>query len=1363
MPPVQGVPILERVYHCPACHNAYDKPNSCDKHMMKIHGMSGSLKTGEGPVQVLQGMYVLLNPAEAPIAPEADMAAMEQHVRALESSSLPLQEQDSTVSGDAEGLFSTRGLGWRVMKEEQPLAQLVHAQYTQESKFNGYLKVVQSLGEIVENMPLSLRAYAVAPTEGAAANALQATPNKSKQRVLALISMTVAADNAEPKQRFENVFQLVQHVFSQGDINAKYSLGEQALRLMILAKQPEGDRSKFRAQASFVQSACGDLAWFARVNVCARLQSTFNESGEVALEMADEALSIRCTTLGALRSIQRTAKRMQRTSLAGSNKYHVDYVEEDQSYTVNGTRLGADFAQELHRGLLQHLHEILDRMPLSPQLVSRIKSMEHTMEASRCIDSPVDDLITGRPSASLQLPPDMRAASVQLAFELERFASANLALEQWSRLLQCLKEYAFTLAARMHIGIAAGPRGTELALMTLVNSQLFGMRSVFFQGQSGTRIRLKVMKLERLSKRAMPDIDRFVHPHDANLLLSFLFVLRPLLIAALAKLQQLDSASASAFLIQRGASGKYVPAVGPTITRLFGKLYADTLRLPNINFQQMRHVFSLVVVTRLMPPGAMAGRVSQEMRAYGKSLERISQQVEAVLRATLTWAGLNNQGHHAPTGVTQYGMSSVAGDIPVALRVVNHCFFYLYWSMLLPQGLLQSATPGAAQQPRLQADEAAHMAVQQFCGGLTFFSEQQRTATTKLLTPELRHQHLLLVAPTGSGKTAAFLAPALMYPEWRTLVLCPLRALVHTMLQRLHSLRPGLAAHWKDATRETRIIVACPESIDLNSAPLRTPFDDIVIDECQNLRDASRFRPAYHNLRSVIATNWPNARLVLITGTLPPSRQPQVLSLMGIKDDRLDVVRSPCTVRRDLSLRIDLLPSAEAVRQAVSQLLAGWLTFPGSFARNAIIFCPTPELCRTMMQSLMTSPLRWYNVHTTEIRVYHGGQEERHQDAVLSWWMPPTTQLSDKARLLICTHALAEGMDKPDVSLSIVAHGLPTIELDLQAISRAGRQANLQQPAAAYIVLGEEGEEEALSMCSEGNADVGNVCQSAISNNLCIHTAFSRIMDGRPQHLITSLCEDAPCFICNAEENLVTRMLHSARNQPWSTPASYSWQPQTSYQSPHVSQQSSPPESLFSMSSSLSLTQSPPASQSSPTSSFDSPDKWQQQQQRSATLQSPSGSLDWTAVSDSILARCPICSLNGRSANHFQGKSKHWYCPKAPNCCLICGGPAHHGAANSTCKTSDFQIDRNLFACFSCWGVFRHKDTDGQCDRIIKGFLIAANLELHRRNRTTPIPQDVWWHQVWADKQSRFRLAVTYYLELTGQERPAKAARRNWG
>jgi ATP-dependent DNA helicase RecQ len=328
--------------------------------------------------------------------------------------------------------------------------------------------------------------------------------------------------------------------------------------------------------------------------------------------------------------------------------------------------------------------------------------------------------------------------------------------------------------------------------------------------------------------------------------------------------------------------------------------------------------------------------------------------------------------------------------------------------------------------------------------GHATFRPGQREAIETLL----RRGRLLLVAPTGGGKSLTYQLPASLLPG-TTLVVSPLIALMHDQVEALarsdvastylaSSLDPAEISRRLSALGrgEYQLVYVAPER--LAQPAFRTRLADldcplVAIDEAHCISEWGHdFRPEYHQIGEVLDA-LPAARVLACTATATPIVRDEILAKLGLPADTPQLVHG--FARPNLALRAAKLSGRPDRNRRVDAALAEALAEPGAARGKAIVYSPTRRAAEEETARLGEAGWR--------CRFYHAGLSgEARSEAHGAF-------TSDELDLVVATNAFGMWIDEPDVR-AVIHLGPPgSLEAYYQEVGRAGRDA---KPALGLLL-----------------------------------------------------------------------------------------------------------------------------------------------------------------------------------------------------------------------------------------------------------------------------------------------------------------------
>ena len=318
--------------------------------------------------------------------------------------------------------------------------------------------------------------------------------------------------------------------------------------------------------------------------------------------------------------------------------------------------------------------------------------------------------------------------------------------------------------------------------------------------------------------------------------------------------------------------------------------------------------------------------------------------------------------------------------------------------------------------------------------GYSAFRPGQREAVETIL----ERRRLLLVAPTGGGKSLIYQLPAVVLGG-TTLVISPLISLMQDQVSALTA--RGVAATFLAATlssdevRRRMAALARGEFAIAYVAPERLAFPGfrglardldcplVAIDEAHCISEWGHdFRPEYLQLGDLVA-DLSGARVLACTATATPVVRDEIIERLGLPADTPQLVHG--FARPNLGLRIhDTRKAAECVH-VVDAALREAIGTPGSTTGTAIIYAPTRK--QTEEECARLARAGW------RCAAYHAGLGGPLRERAGQAFRDGTLEV------IVATNAFGMGIDRADVR--VVIHLAPpgSIEAYYQEVGRAGR------------------------------------------------------------------------------------------------------------------------------------------------------------------------------------------------------------------------------------------------------------------------------------------------------------------------------------
>ena len=315
-----------------------------------------------------------------------------------------------------------------------------------------------------------------------------------------------------------------------------------------------------------------------------------------------------------------------------------------------------------------------------------------------------------------------------------------------------------------------------------------------------------------------------------------------------------------------------------------------------------------------------------------------------------------------------------------------------------------------------------------------FGYDRFRPGQRQIIEDALQNRDLLIVMPTGGGKSLCFQLPALI-KKGLTVVVSPLIALMQDQVEGLRnnniaatflnsSLNPYKVRSREEAilSGKVRLLYVAPERL-LSERFL--PFLDLVkekigiaafaIDEAHCVSEWGHdFRPEYRQMKS-LRKRYPDVPTLALTATATDRVRADIIQQLGLKQPSIHIASFN---RQNLYYEV-----RSKTKSAYAELLELVRETEGS----AIIYCLTRKKVDELTFKLQNDKISALS--------YHAGltDEERSSNQ--------TRFIRDDVRVMVATIAFGMGINKPDVRL-VIHFDLPrNLESYYQESGRAGRDS----------------------------------------------------------------------------------------------------------------------------------------------------------------------------------------------------------------------------------------------------------------------------------------------------------------------------------
>ncbi len=321
--------------------------------------------------------------------------------------------------------------------------------------------------------------------------------------------------------------------------------------------------------------------------------------------------------------------------------------------------------------------------------------------------------------------------------------------------------------------------------------------------------------------------------------------------------------------------------------------------------------------------------------------------------------------------------------------------------------------------------------------GYSAFRPGQREAIETIL----EQRRLLLVAPTGGGKSLIYQLPATLLPG-TTLVVSPLVSLMHDQVASLTA--RGVSATFLASTLdgdemrrrmsglargEFQIAYVAPERLAISG--FRSLLRDVAcplvaIDEAHCISEWGHdFRPDYLQLGDLVA-DMAEARVMACTATATPIVRDEILARLGLGADTPQLVRG--FARPNLGLRVHEVRSGSDTSRIVDAALRESIGTPRAARGAVIVYAPTRR--KTEDEAARLAKAGW------RCASYHAGLGGEVRERA-------SQQFRDgELDVIVATNAFGMGIDRADVRGVLHLSPPGSLEAYYQEVGRAGRDGD---------------------------------------------------------------------------------------------------------------------------------------------------------------------------------------------------------------------------------------------------------------------------------------------------------------------------------
>lgn len=389
-----------------------------------------------------------------------------------------------------------------------------------------------------------------------------------------------------------------------------------------------------------------------------------------------------------------------------------------------------------------------------------------------------------------------------------------------------------------------------------------------------------------------------------------------------------------------------------------------------------------------------------------------------------------------------------------------------------------------------------------------FGLEKFRDGQLPVVLAALAGRSVLMISPTGSGKSICFQVPTVLR-SGVAYVISPLRALMSDQVSDLQRKKIPSTFVNSDLDREEKalryqllqmnafkFLYLAPERFSVRDQSelqflksMRPSF--LVVDEAHCIdRWGDDFRPDYGRLAE-IREALGRPPVLAFTASAGAEAQKRILASLGIPEAEV-VVRG--VDRPNIALM--RLPAERHARPAIISTLLRMHT-----GGKAMVFVPSKRIGEELQFALRALG--------HDLPFYHGKLEPPHRrESLLKQF---TGEQRPEVNQIICTNAFGMGLDVPNVRLVVHYQHPASVEEYLQEFGRAGRDG---KPSLAVLLVGNNDRglldfmanktveqakrpaEEAARLIQAKSSSIGQMSTMARPRSKCLRQSLESYFEG---------------------------------------------------------------------------------------------------------------------------------------------------------------------------------------------------------------------------------------------------------------------------
>lgn len=366
------------------------------------------------------------------------------------------------------------------------------------------------------------------------------------------------------------------------------------------------------------------------------------------------------------------------------------------------------------------------------------------------------------------------------------------------------------------------------------------------------------------------------------------------------------------------------------------------------------------------------------------------------------------------------------------------------------------------------------------------FREGQKEAILALLAK----QDLLVIFPTGGGKSLIYQLASILYPTGVSIVISPLISLMQDQVTYLKSL--GIPAEYCNSTQDEldqkralsravngkiKLLYISPEratSSYFKHLLEQMQVNFVVVDEAHCISQWGHdFRPEYrkiHELRTISSLK--SIPFASFTATATKKVKNDIINSLNLKNP---TIIQTGYYRNNLEFEIFYFDTETEKESLLLDLIS-------NFKQDGkiIIYCSTRKKTEEVQKILLTNGIK--------SGVYHAGKKNEVRESIQN------SYTLGKYRILVATNAFGMGIDYPDVRMIIHYQTPASLEAYYQEAGRAGRDG---KPARCIL------------FCKESDFSI----QSFLLRKQSNYKGMATLLSEMRAYTMSNLCRQV--YLCN--------------------------------------------------------------------------------------------------------------------------------------------------------------------------------------------------------------------------------------------------------